>query len=387
MSELYTVDVLNRGVQWVDLRVTQCHPDAGSFPESPGFALQLLLDQAYQFDDSYQRVPAGPLGEAVPVDDFYDAELAVERAKQFIDSVQIYKVINAPFVEKDAHAWVDRKVLARGIARDSEEWESAWQDHWREYWLAVDGPPVAHYRVKVKEPKWVEHLQPGKHFDSAGYCPEGPWVAENRDTQLATPGDAVVPADRLDFPLCQVPRGETAMNHELIRSLTKNAAALEGAALAEAVAAHELFVKSGGAGGDWQTLEAAGMPLCMYDGAADEGTQLVMRLKRLGPGASLEGKNLSSADFSGCTCEGARFGKAQLDGSVAIDSFFDGADFSGASLQKVDFSRASLKGCSFRGANLRGADFENADLTGADFTGAVLVGSRFPGAILEGVKR
>ena len=121
MSELYTVDVLNRGAQWVDFRVTQCHPDAGAFPESPGFALQLLLDQAYQFDEAYQRVPAGPLGEAVPVDDFYDAELAVERAKQFIDSVQVYKVVNAPFVEKDAHAWVDRKVLARGIARESDE--------------------------------------------------------------------------------------------------------------------------------------------------------------------------------------------------------------------------------------------------------------------------
>lgn len=190
-----------------------------------------------------------------------------------------------------------------------------------------------------------------------------------------------------DFPLSNVPRGETAMDHELLRSLTKSAAPLEGAALAEAVTAHELFVKSGGAGGTWQTLEVAGLPLCMYAGGADEGTQLVMRLKRLSAGAVLEGKDLSSADLSGCHCDGARFGKAKLDGSVAIDSFFDGADFGGASLQKVDFSRSSLKGCSFAGADLRGADFENTDLTGADFTGALLADSRFPGAILEGIKR
>ena len=191
-----------------------------------------------------------------------------------------------------------------------------------------------------------------------------------------------------DFPLSEVPRGETAMDPSLIKSLLQSGDALDGDELATAVADHERFVAGGGAGGTWQTLEVAGMPMCIYMGAASEdGTQLVMRLRRIPTGASLHGKNLSSADFSGCSCEGVSFRKAKLDGSVAIDSFFDGADFTDGSLRNVDFSRASLKGCSFRGADLQGADFENCELTGADFTGATLHGSRFPGANLEGVKR
>jgi hypothetical protein len=90
-----------------------------------------------------------------------------------------------------------------------------------------------------------------------------------------------------DFPLSDVPRGETAMDPSLIKSLVQAGEPLEGAELADAVKEHERFVETGGAGSAWQTLEVAGMPLCMYAGGSDQGTQLVMRLKRIAAGASL----------------------------------------------------------------------------------------------------
>ena len=55
MSDLWDIDILNRGKDWVDLKVTLHHPDAGPFPESPGFALQLLLIPAFGWDSSGNR--------------------------------------------------------------------------------------------------------------------------------------------------------------------------------------------------------------------------------------------------------------------------------------------------------------------------------------------
>jgi uncharacterized protein YjbI with pentapeptide repeats len=161
------------------------------------------------------------------------------------------------------------------------------------------------------------------------------------------------------------------------------------------VAAHERFLASGGEGGEWTMLsinespdDSPNLPMCVYTGVvAEEGEQLVLRMKELAPGASLADANLACADFSLGVCVDVVFRGARLDKSAAIDAVFDGSDFRGASLRGVDFSRSSMKRCKFSGVMLRGADFEQADLTGADFTGADVSGARFPGAILDGIKR
>ena len=377
MSELWSIEVLNRGARWVDLVVSQVHPDSGGMPESKGFALGLLLDGGD--DDAPIREPFG--------DDWYDVEGQEERADEFIESVRVYQLRNAPFDEKAAHATVDRAVIARGLTKGGEGWDDAWQDEWRAWWASPNGPQRATYRITAKDPKWVEHLEPGATFDSAGYSNTGPWLEENRDEKPALPSDAVVKEHQLAFPLSHVPRGERAMSPDLVRQLCKNDV-VDQAALDERAKQHAEFLASGGRDGEWQLLEVAGLPMCIYTGAdAESGEQLKLSSSTIAARCSLEGKDVAFASLSGSVCENVSFQNAKLDGSVATDAFFDGATFAGASLRHVDFSGSSLKGCNFANADLRGADFEHTDCTGADFRGARLEGARFPGAILESVRR
>lgn len=388
MSDMWSVEVVNRGERWVDLCVRQRHPDAGAMPEDKQFALSLLLNEAYGYDDKWQRRATSPLGEQFPIDRYWDAEVVAQRQDEFIESVRIYRQVNAPFNEKAAHAAVDRKVLEKGIERDGDDWEDEWTSEWNAWWAADDGPPIATYRIVVTDPRWLAHLTLGQSFDSAAYCLSGERLGENRDEAPPLPADARARPGLSDFPMAQVPRGERSMNPELIAGLAASSEPLAGAGLAAAVAAHREFLASGGRGGAWQLLSVSGMPLCIYTGARGaSGEQLVLRHKTIAAGSELGGQELAHADLSGSVCRGVRFAGATISDCAAIDAFFDDADFSQAVLRGTDFSGSSLQRCSFRGADLRGADFEHTDCTGADFTGAKLEGARFPGAILEGVRR
>ncbi len=392
MSDLWDVDILNRGQSWVDLKVTLHHPDAGPFPESPGFALQLLLIPAFGWDSSGNRRAPSPLSSEWSEDNYYDAEECSDRAKQFVRSVKIYRAVNVPFIEKQVHEGIDKRVLARGIARDSDDWESEWEREWRAYWSDPGRVPSATYRIEVTDPRFLSHIEPGMRFDSASWCPTGPWLKTKRNLTLPTPPDAWLAPWLIDFPLADKPRGVRQMDPKLIESLAASGPSLAGQELAAALAQHKQFLDAGNREGDWQLLSVSGLPLCIYQvyGQSEEnkvGAQLVLRMKQIPVGESLHGRDIGYADLSGSICRGVDFGKAVLDGCAAVDAFFDGAKFDGASLRKIDFSGSSLRGCSFVGADLRGADFEHTDLTGSDFSGAILTGARFPGAILDAVKR
>ena len=388
MSSLWDVEILNRGAKWVDLVVTLHHPDAGPFPESPGFALQLLLVPAYGYDESYNLQAKGPLGAEFSETEFYDAETVEERADKYISSVRIYKAVNVPFVEKTVHAGIDKRVLARGIKKKSAAWQPAWDDEWRAYWADPTRVPSARYRIEVKDPRWVEHLSPGSIFDTASWCPSGPWVNQNRDESLPTPADAILSPWLVGFQLAEVPRGERMMDAQMIENLASAGPALAGAELEAALAAHKQFLEAGNREGNWQLLSVSGLPLCIYQADGEKlGEQLVLRMKQIAEGESVRGKDVGFADLSGCICRGVDFREAKLDGCAAVDSYFDRSHFDGASLRLTDFSGSSLKGCSFVGADLRGSDFEHTDLTGADFTDANITGARFPGAVLDGVRR
>ena len=250
---------------------------------------------------------------------------------------------------------------------------------------------------------------------------------ESREVWALEPGRG-----RGDFPGSSEERGESDMDARLIRRLAESSPVLEGPALEQALEAHRQFLGQGDTELEWELLAAGNLPLCVYGGTTDDdadalealddaGTrasalpagpsaaaglqevvqdierafaplrrdprQLVLRLKRLHPGASLAGTDLSCADLSCAVAEGGNFHDAVLDRSIAVNAFFDGADFGGASLANVDFTRSSLRGCSFRGAVLRDTDFQDTDLTGADFTGADVENARFPGALLDDVRR
>lgn len=388
MSSLWDVEILNRGAKWVDLVVTLHHPDAGPFPESPGFALQLLLVPAYGYDESYNLTAKSPLGAEFSETEFYDAETVEERADKYISSVRIYQAVNVPFVEKTVHAGIDKRVLARGIKKKSAAWQPAWDDEWRAYWADPTRVPSARYRIEVKDPRWVEHLSPGLIFDTASWCPSGPWVNQNRDESLPTPPDAILSPWLVGFQLAEVPRGERMMDAQMIENLASAGPSLAGAELEAALAAHKQFLDAGNREGNWQLLSVSGLPLCIYQADGEKvGQQLVLRMKQIAEGESARGKDVGFADLSGCICRGVDFREAKLDGCAAVDSYFDRSHFDGASLRLTDFSGSSLKGCSFVGADLRGSDFEHTDLTGANFTNANITGARFPGAILDGVCR
>lgn len=236
-------------------------------------------------------------------------------------------------------------------------------------------------QVVTTDAAWVEHLPDATPFSFGFYHLEEPqpWTGE---PLVCTDEHAASTALAAKFPLANQP-SERSMDLAMIEDLASSGSPLSDDAWTQLLGQHELFLESGGAGGSWQSLSAAGLPLCIYQGATGpEGEQLVVRLKNIA-GKSAATRSLEFADLSGAYAAELDLSGARISGAIAIDSIFDGANFEGAVLKSVDFSGARLKGANFRNADLTGADFECCDLTGADFTGATLDGSRFPGAILE----
>ena len=390
MSSLWNVEIINKGKNWVDFKVRLIHPDAGSFPETKGFALLMLLQMAYEFDENYNYIPKCPLGEQFATDQFYDAEVVSERAGDYIESVQIYRIENAPFDEAEMHRLIDEQVSNQGFNRDDPEWDNTWDECFSQYWDTPGNLPEASYRVAVTKPEWIEQAEPGATFESAAWSPEGPYRNENFSIEIGTPPDALVPEDLLDFPLSYQPGSERDMDMGLIETMVDgdDEADKSESGLMEVVEQHGKFLRSGGAGGSWTLLSVSGLPLNLYQGAAgSEGTQLVFRLKKIPNRSCLKEKDLRFADFSGCMAKEVDFSQANLEGSVATDSIFTGSLFIGSNLQKVDFSGSNLQNCDFSGADLSYADFENADCTGCDFRNAKLNNARFPGTVLRDIKR
>ncbi len=188
------------------------------------------------------------------------------------------------------------------------------------------------------------------------------------------------------FPGSDAPGTPREVDPAVIWCLTSSSDPIADEALAEMVAEHHTFLACGGGGGEWELTNVAGLlPLCLYWSDASDGAQLVLRHAQIMRGAhQLRGRDLSWADLSACLAEGVDFTGSRLDGSMAIDSIFAGADFSHASLRGVDLSGSDLRNARFIGADLAGASLERANCAGADFTGASIERAHFPGAVLDG---
>lgn len=190
------------------------------------------------------------------------------------------------------------------------------------------------------------------------------------------------------FPYSNLEGGSTqGLKTHLMQQISKKAQPLSVDAFQTIVAAHHLFLRSGGAGGKWQTLSLSGLILAIYTEAkGEEGKQANFEQTHIPTSLDLQELLLPFSNFCGVFCKNQDFSEADLTGSLMTDAYLVQTIFADANLKNVDFSRANLRKASFMNANLKGADFENADLTGADFRGAILDGSRFPGAILKDVK-
>jgi hypothetical protein len=130
MSTLWNVEVLELEDSTVKLRIVSAHPDAGRFGTDKVFALRVLHEPSTEFNDDFETVGIGPLGDAVDEDDLLGEAWATEHAPEYIASVE---------VEPD----------------DLPE--------------AVPVDTVATYEIEVTDPKWLEHLEAGQQWRSAAF--------------------------------------------------------------------------------------------------------------------------------------------------------------------------------------------------------------------------
>lgn len=387
MSSLWDIEVINKGNDWVDMEVLFGHPDAGAFPEDPNFALQLLTNQAYKYDDSYNKISKCSLGDKIEPDKSFLPDDLVIHVDDVIKNVTVYKAERIPFDESAAHELMNSKVKELGIDEESDEWENKWHDFWREYWADPKNLPVAYYRIKSTDPKWIEHISVGMKFDSAAFSQDGPFIEDNIDLKINIPSDATA-QDKLDeFEGSNIPPRESSMNMETIRSLAENSDPLEKQDIEDILNLHKQFLESGGAGGKWNIMQLSGLPMNIYNKDGESGKQIVMRSKAIAKGLDLTDQNISYADLSGVIAEEINFNNSKFDGSMATNAFFAKSSFIGASLVGADFTESDLQGVSFENADLTNADFEICNLMGADFTGAKIKGASFKGANLKDIKR
>lgn len=154
----------------------------------------------------------------------------------------------------------------------------------------------------------------------------------------------------------------------------------------EIVAAHQLFLESGGTKGKWKRIAVKGRAMGIYQcPIACKGQQAIIDMQRLDKKLQFQELHLPYSSWCGVYAKGQDWSDANLIGSLMTDAQLNQAIFAEANLENVDFSRSNLKGASFMNANLTGADFENCDLTGADFRGSKRTGTCFKGAILKNI--
>mmetsp|Transcript_12476 Transcript_12476/g.13450 ORF Transcript_12476/g.13450 Transcript_12476/m.13450 type:complete len:190 (+) Transcript_12476:29-598(+) len=179
-SDFWVVTVISKGNKWIDLEVKRSSPDAGDFPEDRAFALLLLTSEGYGFGPGFQRIPKGPLGEAIEFNKSYLPDAVSPRVPEFIEKVVVYEAHNLPYNDDEAVAKTDDKVLADGIERGSADWGDAWGKYWNEFWASKADSPWAKYRIWVTDDKWTSHLQLEQSFDTPAYSDDGPFITEER---------------------------------------------------------------------------------------------------------------------------------------------------------------------------------------------------------------
>ncbi|NJL13884.1 MAG: pentapeptide repeat-containing protein [Microscillaceae bacterium] len=176
-----------------------------------------------------------------------------------------------------------------------------------------------------------------------------------------------------------------AQVRESMRQLVQMSRPIERETFEELLCQHDTFLATGGAGGHWQTFYLSNLIFGVYRNDLDlspAGKQMVLNFYDLSA-LSLHEISLAYANCAGLLCQGGNWERADLEGSLFIDSILNNCSFAQADLYAADFSRSEMKACDFRAANCCHTDFEDCDLTGSDFRGAKADAlTSFKGAVL-----
>ena len=170
MSALWHAEVLAKQPDAVELRVRQIHPDSGGFEAGKGFALRLIYDETFGYGPGGAREIRGPLGEAISLEQTFDAAYLAAHVDRFVREVELRDVSGPPLDLDAARAQVDREVASAGFVRGGSGWDAAWDKAWGALWRDAARLPTAIYRIEVTDPRWLEHLAPGQAWESAAYA-------------------------------------------------------------------------------------------------------------------------------------------------------------------------------------------------------------------------
>jgi hypothetical protein len=170
MSALWKAEVLTKQPHAVEVRVRQIHPDSGPFERDKVFALRLIYDEAFDYGPGLARQIRGPLGEAISLEQTFDAAHMAANVDRFIRTVEVRDVSGPPLDLDAARAQVDREVASAGVAPGGPAWGAAWERAWGELWRDAARLPSAIYRIEVTDPRWLDHLAPGQAWESAAYA-------------------------------------------------------------------------------------------------------------------------------------------------------------------------------------------------------------------------
>jgi len=189
------------------------------------------------------------------------------------------------------------------------------------------------------------------------------------------------------FPFSNEKGGDcSGINQHKMRLMAEHGLKLHPDHLEKIIEQHHEFLGSGGAGGQWKSLQINDIVIGFYDSEVEStGRQAVFEKMNL-TNVSFKRLEFPFANFCGSFAIENDFSFSNLSYSLFTDATLNNTNFEKANLKSVDFSRSNLKNACFINANLTGADFENCDLRGVDFTGAKLTMARFPGALLDEVK-
>jgi hypothetical protein len=170
MSALWDVEVIRIEDRKVDLLVGFRHPDAGPFSTAPQFALRLLYDQAWKYDDQFRSIAAGELAETISPAEIEDDNWLTNNVQNYIVSVTLSDVKRVPFDEEVTQELINQQVQTQGISpTNKSEWQRAWNSCWEAFWQDTSNLPVATYTVIVTDAKWLSHLTLNQRWDSAAY--------------------------------------------------------------------------------------------------------------------------------------------------------------------------------------------------------------------------
>jgi len=169
MSALWNIEVLDKAGDAVTVQVRQAHPDAGPFPDTLGFALRLLHEQAWELDAGGGYRPTSPLGEACDAKQVLDDKWITGNARRFIAELA---------TEGPATEALDEDTAIRQVAdglgvgeidelsdADRERFDHAYEQLWKD----PAKLPARRYRITVTDPAFVSHVAKGATWASAAY--------------------------------------------------------------------------------------------------------------------------------------------------------------------------------------------------------------------------